>query len=43
MSMANLSDCKTLQECFDTIPQLEHSDQMEYEEIELDVEPFKKL
>ena len=31
MSMANLSDCKALQECFDTIPQLEHSDQMEYE------------
>lgn len=43
MSMANLSDCKTLQECFATTPQLEHSDQMAYEEIELDVEPFKKL
>lgn len=37
------TDCKILQECFDTIPQLEHSDQMEYKEIKLDVEPFKKL
>ena len=35
--------CKTLQECFDTIPQLEHSDQMLLREIELEVEPFKKL
>lgn len=37
------TDCKTLKECFDNIPQLEHSDQMKYNEIELDVEPFKKL
>lgn len=37
------TDCKTLQECFNTIPQLEHSDEMVYDEIEFDVKPFKKL
>ena len=37
------TDCKTLQECFATTPQLEHSDQMLLREIELEVEPFKKL